>query len=92
MVKVWCVLSDGLYQPPPYGPRTSLNRPAYGISGDAHNPAWVTKISKMPRTQASEGGRWRINEFNGSACLYATFSCSSMDDPSADTHDAHHIE
>jgi len=48
MVKVW-------YTPPPYGPRTSLNRPAYGIGGDAHNPAWVTKIAKMPRTQVIAG-------------------------------------
>ena len=40
MVKVW-------YQPPPYGPRTSLNRPAYGNGGDL-GPRWVVQISKMP--------------------------------------------
>mmetsp|Transcript_24509 Transcript_24509/g.30804 ORF Transcript_24509/g.30804 Transcript_24509/m.30804 type:complete len:104 (+) Transcript_24509:57-368(+) len=40
MVKVW-------YQPPPFGPRTSLNRPSYGISGDV-GPRWVVQISKMP--------------------------------------------
>jgi len=40
MVKVW-------YEPPPYGPRTSLNRPAYGNGGDL-GPKWVVKISKMP--------------------------------------------
>ena len=40
MVKVW-------YQPPPYGPRTSLNRPSYGNGGDI-GPKWVVRISKMP--------------------------------------------
>jgi hypothetical protein len=39
MVKVW-------YEPPPYGPRTSLNRPAYGTGGDI-GPRWVVKLSKM---------------------------------------------
>jgi len=42
MVKVW-------YQPPPYGPRTDLNRPAYGIGKDV-GPRWVVAISKMPAT------------------------------------------
>jgi len=40
MVKVW-------YNPPPYGPRTSLNRPAYGTGGDL-GPKWVVRLSKMP--------------------------------------------
>jgi hypothetical protein len=39
MVKVW-------YEPPPYGPRTSLNRPAYGNGGDI-GPKWVVRLSKM---------------------------------------------
>lgn len=39
MVKVW-------YEPPPYGPRTSLNRPAYGNGGDI-GPRWVVRLSKM---------------------------------------------
>ncbi len=40
MVKVW-------YQPPPYGPRTALNRPSYGNGGDI-GPRWVVQLSKMP--------------------------------------------
>merc|ERR1719384_759407 len=40
MVKVW-------YAPPPYGPRTSLNRPSYG-NGMDKGPRWVVSISKMP--------------------------------------------
>ena len=40
MVKVW-------YTPPPFGPRTSLNRPSYGNGGDK-GPAWVARASKMP--------------------------------------------
>ena len=40
MVKVW-------YEPPPYGPRTSLNRPSYGTGNDL-GPKWVVKLSKMP--------------------------------------------
>ena len=40
MVKVW-------YQPPPHGPRTALNRPSYGITGDV-GPRWVVQLSKMP--------------------------------------------
>lgn len=40
MVKVW-------YQPPPYGPRTALNRPGYGNGGDL-GPRWVVQLSKMP--------------------------------------------
>lgn len=39
MVKVW-------YEPPPYGPRTSLNRPAYGNGGDI-GPRWVVRLGKM---------------------------------------------
>jgi hypothetical protein len=40
MVKVW-------YEPPPYGPRTSLNRPSYGNGNDL-GPKWVVRLSKMP--------------------------------------------
>ena len=40
MVKVW-------YEPPPYGPRTSLNRPSYGTGNDL-GPKWVVRLSKMP--------------------------------------------
>ena len=47
MVKVW-------YQPPPYGPRTSLNRPAYGNANDA-GPRWIAAISKMPRGRVITG-------------------------------------
>jgi hypothetical protein len=47
MVKVW-------YQPPPYGPRTALNRPSYGNGGDA-GPRWVAALSKMPRGRVITG-------------------------------------
>ncbi len=40
MVKVW-------YQPPPFGPRTALNRPSYGLAGDG-GLRWVNTLSKMP--------------------------------------------
>lgn len=40
MVKVW-------YQPPPFGPRTALNRSSYGNGGDI-GPRWVVQLSKMP--------------------------------------------
>ena len=35
-----------IYMPPPFGPGTSLNRPAFGVGSDR---AWVAKISKMPQ-------------------------------------------
>lgn len=44
MVKVW-------YEPPPYGPRTALNRPAYGNGNDL-GPKWVVRLSKMPASRA----------------------------------------
>lgn len=44
MVKVW-------YEPPPYGPRTALNRPAYGNGNDL-GPKWVVRLSKMPPARA----------------------------------------
>ena len=47
MVKVW-------YQPPPYGPRTALNRPSYGNGMDA-GPRWVAALSKMPRGRVITG-------------------------------------
>mmetsp|Transcript_4393 Transcript_4393/g.6426 ORF Transcript_4393/g.6426 Transcript_4393/m.6426 type:complete len:106 (-) Transcript_4393:554-871(-) len=47
MVKVW-------YEPPPYGPRTSLNRPAYGIGGDK-GPKWVIRLSKQPPLKVITG-------------------------------------
>lgn len=40
MVKVW-------YEPPPYGPKSALNRPAYGI-GEGTTPRWLLRLSKMP--------------------------------------------
>ena len=48
MVKVW-------YEPPPFGPRTTLSRPAYGISGDAVNPQWLVRMSKAPQWQVITG-------------------------------------
>jgi hypothetical protein len=47
MVKVW-------YNPPPYGPRTALNRPAYGTGNDI-GPKWVVRISKMPPARVITG-------------------------------------
>ena len=47
MVKVW-------YEPPPYGPRTSLNRPSYGLVGDK-GPRWVVQLSKMPQGRVIAG-------------------------------------
>lgn len=47
MVKVW-------YQPPPYGPRTSLNRPSYGNGGDI-GPRWVVRLSKMAPSKVIGG-------------------------------------
>ena len=40
MVKVW-------YEPPPYGPGTSLNRPSYGVPSS--NPAWTQALSRRPQ-------------------------------------------
>ena len=40
MVKVW-------YEPPPYGPKSALNRPAYGV-GEGSTPRWLQKLSRMP--------------------------------------------
>ena len=45
MVKVW-------YEPPPFGPRTSLNRAPYGISEGTRTPQWLVKLSKMPKWQS----------------------------------------
>ena len=42
------------YEPPPFGPRTCLNRPAYGMEGGT-TPAWVEKINKMPTWQPIVG-------------------------------------
>jgi hypothetical protein len=47
MVKVW-------YTPPPYGPRTALDRPAYGL-GNADTPKWLVRLSKLPKVQAITG-------------------------------------
>ena len=38
------------YEPPPFGPRTSLNRPTYGMEGGT-TPAWVERLNKMPSWQ-----------------------------------------
>mmetsp|Transcript_5961 Transcript_5961/g.8681 ORF Transcript_5961/g.8681 Transcript_5961/m.8681 type:complete len:104 (-) Transcript_5961:105-416(-) len=48
MVKVW-------YEPPPYGPRTSLMRPAYGLGKGTDAPGWVKALSRMPKWQAIGG-------------------------------------
>jgi hypothetical protein len=42
MVKVW-------YEPPPFGPGSALNRPAYGISDSA--PKFLQRLSKAPQWQ-----------------------------------------
>jgi len=42
------------YEPPPFGPRTALNRPAYGMEGGT-TPLWVEKINKMPSWQPIVG-------------------------------------
>ena len=42
------------YEPPPFGPRTALNRPAYGMEGGT-TPMWVEKINKMPTWQPIVG-------------------------------------
>ncbi|KAI2494236.1 Cytochrome c oxidase subunit IV [Fragilaria crotonensis] len=47
MVKVW-------YTPPPYGPRTSLDRPAYGLAG-GNTPQWIVRLSKLPKWQSIGG-------------------------------------
>jgi hypothetical protein len=47
MVKVW-------YTPPPYGPRTALDRPAYGL-GRGSTPQWLVRLSKIPKWQAITG-------------------------------------
>jgi len=47
MVKVF-------YEPPPYGPRTSLNRPPYGNDGGT-TPRWVTRLNKMPHGRVVAG-------------------------------------
>merc|ERR1712032_372267 len=39
-VRVW-------YEPPPFGPRTSLDRPAYSMTGNI-GPRWLIKLSKLP--------------------------------------------
>ena len=39
------------YEPPPFGPRTSLNRPGYGLGDGGTTPEWIVRISKMPAWQ-----------------------------------------
>merc|ERR1712151_937827 len=39
-IRVW-------YEPPPYGPRTSLDRPAYSMTR-IFGPRWLNKLSKLP--------------------------------------------
>ncbi|KAL7540690.1 hypothetical protein ACHAXR_011422 [Thalassiosira sp. AJA248-18] len=46
MVKVW-------YEPPPYGPGTSLNRPSYGIV--SLKPQWIQAISRRPQAMVVTG-------------------------------------
>lgn len=43
------------YEPPPFGPRTSLDRSTYGMEGGT-TPAWVEKLSKMPAWQPIVAG------------------------------------
>lgn len=40
MVKVW-------YEPPPYGPGTSLNRPSYGVV--EAKPQFIQLLSRRPQ-------------------------------------------
>lgn len=47
MVKVW-------YEPPPHGPRSALNRPAYGVGGGS-TPQFIMRLSKMPQGQVIVG-------------------------------------
>ena len=46
MVKVW-------YEPPPYGPGTSLNRPSYGIQ--SAKPSWIQALSRRPQGMVITG-------------------------------------
>jgi len=39
-VRVW-------YEPPPHGPRTSLEHPAYGMT-KSFGPRWLNKLAKLP--------------------------------------------
>lgn len=48
MVKVW-------YTPPPYGPRTSLDRPAYGLGKVGTTPEWLVRLAKAPKVPAITG-------------------------------------
>mmetsp|Transcript_23389 Transcript_23389/g.48552 ORF Transcript_23389/g.48552 Transcript_23389/m.48552 type:complete len:113 (+) Transcript_23389:459-797(+) len=43
------------YEPPPFGPRTSLNRPTYGQDGGT-TPLWLEKLNKMPSWQPIVAG------------------------------------
>eukprot|EP00565_Helicotheca_tamesis_P003760 CAMPEP_0185723716 /NCGR_PEP_ID=MMETSP1171-20130828/465_1 /TAXON_ID=374046 /ORGANISM="Helicotheca tamensis, Strain CCMP826" /LENGTH=104 /DNA_ID=CAMNT_0028391461 /DNA_START=56 /DNA_END=370 /DNA_ORIENTATION=+ len=55
MVKVW-------YEPPPFGPRTSLSKGPYGVS-EAQTARWIVAASKAPQWQV-------ITAFTGIfACL-----------------------
>mmetsp|Transcript_22346 Transcript_22346/g.38025 ORF Transcript_22346/g.38025 Transcript_22346/m.38025 type:complete len:105 (-) Transcript_22346:75-389(-) len=47
MVKVW-------YEPPPFGPGTSLSRPPYGIATES-SPLWLVRMSKAPQWQVVTG-------------------------------------
>ena len=47
MVKVW-------YEPPPFGPRSSLDRPSYGLV-ERGTPRWVIQLSKAPGWQVMTG-------------------------------------
>lgn len=46
MVKVW-------YEPPPFGPGTSLNRPSYGIV--TAKPGWIQSLSRRPQGMVVAG-------------------------------------
>lgn len=45
MVRVW-------YEPPPFGPRTDLNRSPYGLGSGSILGRPLERLSKMPRTMA----------------------------------------
>ncbi|KAL7552036.1 hypothetical protein ACHAWF_015264 [Thalassiosira exigua] len=54
MVKIW-------YEPPPFGPGTSLNRPSYGVG--INNPQWIQALSRRPQGMVITGACVAIAAF-----------------------------
>jgi hypothetical protein len=48
MVRVW-------YEPPPYGPRTDLNRSGYGVHGGGLFGKHLERLSKMNQPMVMTG-------------------------------------